>query len=332
MAAKTRKQMTIAKANMQSFRKAVEKYRRDAGGLFEPLANREEDAPEDWSHNDELRCRLDALLELLKDNKMCPARTLDANSRRWMVRTLTLDSCIEYERRGEDGKKTVTRTEKSIETIRRNASVATFYECCVHAAALAKEKSAPLVRQMFVELLADLEMVASLRGDDTLYMCSRREAEGIVGRFERGLLALWCELYVQDEERGNGGNAKADVELGADAQKIVKACNFETGALTFKNGTTYRLPSHGKAREILEKLLCNSDPDGYVRLERNWHTRFVRKDGSGNLDFKSPLTRLRYYIYDEPVAKRRRGTGRFRLEDRIDAKVANFLSSEHGAD
>ena len=329
MAADTKKTMTIEKANKDSFRKAVEKYKQEAGDLFERHPNEDgnDDQPEDWLNGDELMCCLEATRDILKDDKQCPFRPFDADCRRWLVTALTLDEYIWYDgwTEASEDSPSLQSVGDSDETTCRNAIVSTFYECCILAAILAQQKSVPTLRQNFVAVIAEIEL-ASDGKSDTFYTCTKDEAERIVSGFERGCSMLWSEICVQDEEKRLAGEAGPDVKLGAYAQKIVKSCNFGTGRLTFLNGRTYSIPSGAKkARETLEKLLCTSDPNGYVRLERNWHSRFVRKGANGRLNFDSDLTKLRYHIYDEPVDDGRKGTGRFRLEARMDIGAVKRL-------
>lgn len=333
MAADTKKRMTIEEANKRSLLKAVEKYRLEAGNLFERHPRRycDDEMPDDWTNGNELLRRLEALRDFLKKDEHCPVRPFDADCRRWLVTALTLDEYIWYEGWTGDCENPpeLQFLGESDETRCRNAIVATFYDCCIHAAILARQKSVSDLRQLFVAVIAELEM-ASLGETDAFYVCSRQDAEGIVGHFEHGCSMLWSEIRVRDEEKRLTGEAGPDVKLGAYAQKIVKCCNFGTGRLTFLNGHTYSIsPGAKKARETLEKLLCTSNPDGYVRLGRNWHSRFVRKDANGRLDFDSDLTKLRYHIYDEPVDKGRKGTGQFRLEAQMDKDAISRLRWRH---
>ena len=325
MASKRGKRMTLDEINERNYNKAVEKYRRDAGDLFELCSYK--GMPEGWTNADELNMRLNSLRFSLED-KCCPPKPFDAASHRRLVTAIMLDGIVVYEGRTEDGKKTENLIGESHETVRRNAIVASLYDCCVHATILARNGS-PCARQCFVEAVADLEM-PDCETCGSSRTVSQQGAEDIVKRIERGLRLLWSEQHIREDVQRLSGNAKPDVELGAYARSIVKSCNFGTGELAFLNGMTYTIPpKSGKAREILEKLLRGSDPDGYVRLEKNWHSRFVRKDKCGRLDFDSHLTRLRYHVYDEPVAKGRRGTGRFRLEARIDTRAINSLRRQY---
>ena len=333
MATDAKKRMTIEEANKRSFRKAVEKYKREAGDLFErhPREDCDDKMPDDWLNGDELVSHLESICKLLKGDEQCPVRPFDADCRRWLATALTLDENIWYEKWTDDCENSpaLQFLGESYETICRNAIVATFYDCCIHAAILAQQKSVPALRQRFVAVIAELEM-ASLGENDAFYVCTRQDAERIVEHFERGCSMLWSEMRVQDEEKRLAGEAGPDVKLGEYAQTIVKSCNFGTGRLTFLNGRTYSIPPGAKkARETLEKLLGTSDRDGYERLERNWHSRFVRKDANGRLNLDSDLTKLRYHIYDKPVAKGRKGTGRFRLEDRMDKDAINRLKRQH---
>ena len=317
----------IKAENEQSFAKAREEYRLKAKALFDPCPY---GGPEKgWTNADELR-RLFKTLNELMDKGVCSAKPFTDEICGLLVTILTLDRVIAYNGRFSEDSEPVRLVGESDETHCRNELLLALFDYCVRSAVMAQEHKAHTAREYFVEAIADMEM-SGFGLSLWFRVCTAEQARAIVERIERGTCLLWSELLVNQEEKRLRDKPEPDVPLGAYARKVVEFCNFSKGRIKFKGGETLVVPQKSqRACKMLRKLLESSDPDGHEHLERNWHSHFVRKDARGNTDPESHMTRLRYHIFAEPVAKGGRGTGRFRLKAKVDMKAINALRLKYG--
>ena len=318
---------TLEAENEQNFVKAREEYRRKAKALFDLCP---QGGPvKGWTNADELKRRFKSFNDLM-DKGVCSAKPFTDEQLGMLVTILTLDRVITYNGRFSEDSEPIGLIGESDETHCRNELRLALFDYCVRSAVMAQEHKAHTAREYFVEAIADMEM--SGFGQSLWFrVCTPEKARAIVERIERGACLLWSELLVNQEGNRLRDKPEPDVPLGAYAQKVVEFCNFSKGRIKFNGGETLVVSQKSKrACEMLRKLLESSDPNGYERLGRNWHSHFVRKDANGNIDLESDMTRLRYHIYAEPVAQGERGTGRFRLKAKVDMKAINALRLKYG--